>query len=445
MTSVPFLDSIFGSWTWPWLFLAVTLVGAWFTFNAYLPLRARGPLIVPSFFAGWLTSELSAHHFAWQVIATVFFVWAGALSAWPGWLGLAITAASWGGLFALLRISERSEAIVERSLVRGLGSGYQDEVAPGLLEQLAGVPPDDAHRRMRQLVPFFLVDREVRRVGNIEYAPGHGRRGMLDVYVPRNAGSNGRAPVLMQIHGGGWIISQKRHQALPLMLHMARHGWVCVAPNYRLSPKATFPDHLLDLKQALRWIREHIAEYGGDPDFVVATGGSAGGHLSSLLALTANDPEYQPGFEDVDTSVRACVPFYGVYDFTNHYNKQIHDGLQVLLEKTVMKRPLATHREEFEKASPLHRVHAGAPPFFVIHGSHDSLAPVEEARQFVEVLGKTSRAPVAYAELAGAQHAFEVFHSKRTAHVVQGVDRFLAWVYSGYLRAGAQPRIPGGR
>ena len=105
----------------------------------------------------------------------------------------------------------------------------------------------------------------------------------------------------------------------------------------------------------------------------------------------------------------------------------------------------ARGREEFEKASPLHRVHAGAPPFFVIHGTHDSLAPVEEARQFVEVLGKTSRAPVAYAELAGAQHAFEVFHSKRTAHVVQGVDRFLAWVYSGYLRAGAQPRIPGGR
>ena len=69
---------------WPWIFLAVTLVGAWFTFNAYLPTRARGPLIVPSFFAGWLTSELSAHHFAWQLVATVFFVWVGALEAWPG-------------------------------------------------------------------------------------------------------------------------------------------------------------------------------------------------------------------------------------------------------------------------------------------------------------------------------------------------------------------------
>ena len=68
----------------PWLFLFVTLVGAWFTFNAYLPQKRTGPLIVPSFFAGWLTSELSAHHFAWQVAATVIFVLAGALEAWPG-------------------------------------------------------------------------------------------------------------------------------------------------------------------------------------------------------------------------------------------------------------------------------------------------------------------------------------------------------------------------
>ena len=87
--------------------------------------------------------------------------------------------------------------------------------------------------------------------------------------------------------------------------------------NYALSPKATFPDHLIDVKRALAWVKEHIAEYGGDPGYVVISGGSAGGHLSSLAALTPNRPEYQPGFEAVDTTVQACVPFYGVYDFTN--------------------------------------------------------------------------------------------------------------------------------
>jgi acetyl esterase/lipase len=184
----------------------------------------------------------------------------------------------------------------------------------------------------------------------------------------------------------------------------------------------------------MRWIRENIAKYGGDPNFVCATGGSAGGHLSSLLALTAGDPEYQPGFEAVDTTIRACVPFYGIYDFTDEYALQAHSGLNGFVERLVMKKSRADEREAFRRASPLHRVHADAPPFFVIHGTHDSLASVEEARHFAAVLGKISREPVAYAEIPGAQHAFEIFHSLRTTHVVRAVDRFLAFVYSDYLR-----------
>jgi acetyl esterase/lipase len=214
------------------------------------------------------------------------------------------------------------------------------------------------------------------------------------------------------------------------MMRMARSGWVCVAPNYRLSPGATWPDHIVDLKRALAWVKAHIAEYGGDPGFVAVTGGSAGGHLSALLALSANDPAFQPGFEGADTTVQACVPFYGIYDFTDHHSAQLHHGLQGMLARVVMKTSLDTHREQWEQASPLHRIHAGAPPFFVVHGTHDSLTPVEEARLFVEMLRKTSHEPVCYAEIPGAQHAFELFHSLRSAHVVSGVERFLAWVWS---------------
>jgi dipeptidyl aminopeptidase/acylaminoacyl peptidase len=102
--------------------------------------------------------------------------------------------------------------------------------------------------------------------------------------------------------------------------------------------------------------------------------------------------------------------------------------MQTFIERVVLKKPLETHREEWEKASPLHRIRPDTPPFFVLHGSHDSLTSVEEARLFVESLRKTSSAPVCYAEMPGAQHAFEIFHSWRTTHVVRGVERFLAWV-----------------
>jgi acetyl esterase/lipase len=66
-------------------------------------------------------------------------------------------------------------------------------------------------------------------------------------------------------------------------------------------------------------VRDHIAEYGGDPEYVVVTGGSAGGHLAAMVGLTANRPEFQPGFADVDTTVRAMVPFYGVFDFSDRH------------------------------------------------------------------------------------------------------------------------------
>lgn len=411
----------------PWVFLAVTLLGALFTFNAYIPQRRTGPFIIPSFFAGWLTSELFAHHFAWQFVATIVFVWAGALEAWPGWLGLGITLASWAGLFALVPIARHAEPVVEAALVAALGPDYRSRILPH-----AGGDRPSRPRARQPLNPFAFGHPEVQVTRDIPYVEGGGLRNRLDVYAPRAGAKD--APVLLQIHGGGWVIGNKREQALPLMYHLASRGWICVAANYRLSPRATFPDHLIDLKLAIRWIRSQIASFGGDPDFIATTGGSAGGHLCSLVALTANDPAYQAGFEAVDTSVRACVPFYGIYDFTNHYGLQAN-SIGPFTARVVIKKKFAQDPEAFRRASPLHCLRSDAPPFFVIHGSHDSLASVEEARHFASALARVSKAPVAYAEIPGAQHAFEVFHSLRTAHVVDAVDRFLAWVWSEHLRA----------
>ncbi|HVV19561.1 MAG TPA: alpha/beta hydrolase, partial [Pseudonocardiaceae bacterium] len=222
----------------------------------------------------------------------------------------------------------------------------------------------------------------------------------------------------------------KNEQGLPLMRRLAEHGWVCVAPNYPLSPKARWPEQVIALKRAIAWIREHGPEYGADPSFLAVTGGSAGGHLAALLALTGNDPAWQPGFEDADTTVQACVPHYGIFDFAattgTPASVQRRDGL---LAKVVVGRDPAHYADVYRAASPLDRIHADAPPFFVVHGRHDLLVPVAEARQFVERLRGVSHSPVVYAELAGAQHAFDVFPSIRSAHVVAGVHRFLDWAH----------------
>jgi acetyl esterase/lipase len=215
-----------------------------------------------------------------------------------------------------------------------------------------------------------------------------------------------------------------------LMYHLAQRGWLCVACNYRLSPKDAFPAHIIDVKKALAWIREHAAEYGGNPEFLAITGGSAGGHLSSLAALTPNKADWQPGFEEVDTSVSAAVPFYGVYDFLDRDNIRGNTSMQDLLADKVLQCQPEENEQLWQDACPLNHVNADAPPMFVIQGTHDSLVWVEEARTFVAAAQSASDQVVAYGELPGAQHAFEVFHSVRTDLTVNAVTDFLEWCYA---------------
>ena len=147
------------------------------------------------------------------------------------------------------------------------------------------------------------------------------------------------------------------------------------------------------IKRALAWTRAHAQEFGGDPNFIAVTGGSAGGHLSSLLALTANRPELQPGFEEVDTRVAACVPFYGVYDFLDRTRARAHAPMQGFLTRYVMPAAPEADPEVWDLASPIAQVCEDAPPFFVIHGTHDSLAVVEGAQHFVRALLRSAWPP----------------------------------------------------
>jgi acetyl esterase/lipase len=373
------------------------------------------------FLSGWLSSELALFHVLLSAIVLTMFGRAfDALQAWPGRLAVALVLLSWAGLLVAQWRARPTGRILEQALRTGLGDSYLQLISSARRAVLRDTVP------LRELAaPFALRRPGVEWIRNLPYADGHERH-VLDVYRP--AGGCMNAPVLLQIHGGGWMLGNKHEQALPLIYHLAQRGWVVVAPNYRLSPRARFPDHLIDCKRALAWVKKNIAAYGGDPGFVAVTGGSAGGHLTALVALTANDARLQPEFEDVDTSVAAAVPFYGVYDFTDRYGlKASGDAMVRWLEKTVMPCSPSTDPELWDLASPIAQVRPDAPPFFILHGTHDSLASVEEARHFAQQLRAVSRSAVAYAELPGAQHAWDVFRSLRAMESVHAVTRFLEW------------------
>ena len=149
------------------------------------------------------------------------------------------------------------------------------------------------------------------------------------------------------------------------------------------------------MKKVLAWVREHGPEYGADPNVVFVAGSSAGGYLASMAALTANDPSLQAGFEDADTSVTAVVSLYGYYGPVGpeRSSPMAFDGRARRRSSSCI--PSGTRSSSWRK-------HAGS-----------------SSRS-----ARGSANPVVYAELPGAQHAFDFFYSIRFEAVIDGIEAF---------------------
>lgn len=400
----------------PWVSLAFVLVFALLAVVTVAPVR-REPFSVLCFVATFVVGELPVHTAVVVLAGTVTFASAVHGHGWVWWTALGVGLATTAAFVWLGTVAHSAGRLVSASL---------DDASGGPVGEVGELPGPVwlSWWRLVLAVPFRF--RRIRRICDIDYVGDGLYRHKLDVLVRRDDPPTA-GPVLVYIHGGAWIIGDKREQGIPMLHELAERGWVCVAINYRLSPRATWPDHVVDCKRALAWVRGHVADYGGDPSFLAVSGGSAGGHLCALVALTPNEPEWQPGFEDADTSVDACVPFYGVHDVTGDPESSgIHGpGLVDLLQRRVMKRTVFEDAVVFEQASPDRRIAVSAPPMFVIQGANDTLVPPQVARRFVLRLRGVSGQPVAYLELPCTQHAFDILASIRTRHTTLGVVRFL--------------------
>jgi acetyl esterase/lipase len=340
---------------------------------------------------------------AYWLIASTLLAWQeGDLNSAGGGSVLVLAAVVLVGLGVLVRRSVAAQAALTDVLPDALGSDWQDEIDPSLAPQ----PRRHLPLARAMLNPFLRRRGDVERIANLAYGPA-GKLNLLDVYRHRSRPVG--SPVFVHLHGGRFASGAKNRESLPLLYRMASRGWLCISANYRLSPDASFPEHLIDAKRVLAWVRDHGAEYGADPAVVFIAGDSAGAWLAAFSALTPNQAEYQPGFEQVDTSVVGAVCLYGYYG------------------------PIASDPD----STPMAHLNADAPPFLVIHGDRDSVAPVEGGRLLVDELRQVSRRPVAYAELPGAQHTFDYFHSIRSDLTVDLIENFTAYVRTkDQVRAG---------
>ncbi|MFG2003708.1 alpha/beta hydrolase [Spirillospora sp. NPDC048911] len=383
-------------------YLIPVVLGALGTLFALAPVRRPRPLAGLSYYLGLAVNELPFFVAVYWLGAPTALAFAqGDIDSAGGWAAVALAAVTVSGLAVVAQRARGERDRIERAMAEGLGTGWRAAIDADLAEGLRRRPP----LARILLLPVFRRRRDVRRVAGLAYGDA-GRRNLLDVYHHRARPSG--APVLIHVHGGGYSGGRKNSQSLPLIYRLAGRGWVCVSANYRLRPEFQHPDHLIDLKKVIAWVREHAHEYGADPATLFVAGSSAGGHMAALAALTRSDPAFQPGFEDADTSVTGAICLNSWY---------------------------RSYYDQGPESAPGSHITADAPPFFLAHGDKDTLVPVEHARHFAGQLRRNSAAPVVYAELKGGHHAFDLFHSLRFEAVVDAVEAFTARV-AGRAAAG---------
>jgi len=358
-------------------YLTAGLVAAVPMLLALQPLRSSGALGRLSWILTCVVNESPVLLVYWVLASTALAFAQGDVGSPGGLVALAVAAITPAVAVVLTR----------RSL----------QARPMIAAVLDGAPIGQTRSPRVYLAPLPLAHRGVERTSNLSYGDA-GKLNSLDVYR-RALDAPDRAPILIHLHGGGFRGGRKSFESRPLLLRFAGLGWVCISANYRLRPAARFPDFVVDAKRVIAWARAHAAEYGGDPERVVIAGSSAGAHLAATAALTANDPVFQPGFEDADTTVSACIGMYGYYGAVDRARTAL-------------------------PSSPRDYVHPGAPPFLIAHGTQDTLVPSAGARMLADSLRDVSRHPVVWVELPGAQHSFDLVRSIRFEALLDGIEVF---------------------
>ncbi|HIB77965.1 MAG TPA: alpha/beta hydrolase [Flavobacteriales bacterium] len=260
----------------------------------------------------------------------------------------------------------------------------------------------------------------VKRVCDIPFRHIDGQELCLDIYRPEH--TSGKTPVLLYIHGGAWIMGYRKYQGLPLLFHLAARGWTVVSVDYRLSPRATFPEHLEDVRAAQAWLEEHALEYGLDLDRVVVAGTSAGAHLAALLAFESRSRVAQGLLR---AHVKGALLFAGIYDVRADASYWHHDVIKKIWARYVLKKTQQQAASAYIDASPIQQVSSGVPPVLLVHGSHDNLVPAAESKVLLQEINRVAPGKATYVEVPAAQHSFEYFYSLHTRAVLQAVDVFM--------------------
>jgi acetyl esterase/lipase len=313
-------------------------------------------------------------------------------SIWALVVGVFVLGMGWWAGSAATGSAEPNELIKLPDNVPAPPEGYQSETTLKLAYALGQLDLMDKEG------PTLPPDVEERK--DIEYGRVGERALQADLYLPKPLDK--RVPGLIFIHGGGWK-GGKRADYRVYTIDFAKRGYVVATITYRLAQEAKFPAALEDVKCAVRWMRSHADELHVDPQRIAVLGGSAGGHLALMVGYTSDKSEWegQGGHAGVSSAVQAVVDLYGPTDLDTPLG-QSSDLVSNFLGKSYAEAP-----ELYRAASPVTHLDAKDPPTFILHGTIDSIVPVEQSDLLAEKLRSLS-VPYWYDRLTGWPHTMDL-------------------------------------
>ncbi|MCU4744125.1 alpha/beta hydrolase [Natronoglomus mannanivorans] len=281
----------------------------------------------------------------------------------------------------------------------------------------------------------------------ITYAERETGEMKLDLYVPERE----NPPLVVYVHGGGWIAETRSNIPDPEQ-YAAEWGCAIASVSYRLqevpdgaaveemydpanpTPRGTFPDHFVDVKAAIRWLRAHAGEYGYDADQIAAWGSSAGGHLALLAGVVDDVTDLGDAFADEvektvapekSGAVQAVVSWYGAADFRLIEDESEGTEESDELIPLLLGGPQSEHPERWAQASPVTHVTPESPPTLLMHGRNDEVVDVEHSHRFFDALEEAGVDAVFY-ELHDLNHVWvesiEAIESERVAMDLLAAD-----------------------
>lgn len=249
---------------------------------------------------------------------------------------------------------------------------------------------------------------------DIQYVPDGDPAEKLDLYLPEKP-SEAPLPIVVWIHGGGWMGGSKA--GCPAALMVPR-GYAAASIEYRFSQKAIFPAQIQDCQAAIRWIRANSKKYNIDPDHVGVWGASAGGHLVALLGTAGGKNAFPKigGNDDQSDRVQAVCDLFGPTDFNTVMQQAAADKTKNIFHFNTPSDPysdligakLGEDREKCEAVSPVHYVSKDNPPILILHGTADALVPFAQSVEFADALKKAG-VEVVLQPLPGAGHGGPAF------------------------------------